>query len=253
MRGIVQYLVKLDGKTALFIHQDDVTKADEVEDWRIDNPNTKRGDDRCPSWTWLTYLYENNGMLVIPQINIMALFRDSGQKIPMKAVDETCKTTASLKSETQSQLVIEGDAVLKVNGKALKYKTLQDIAMLEGNSSSESLGSARKDKQAASRRARGAFALQCKAAQEVGIRLDVRRATIGQAKHVRVRPVCDVWSCEFPVIATGDIFTKQDNFERLLQMAGRFIGIGDWRPGSPKKPGPYGQFEPTVKVVKERF
>jgi hypothetical protein len=84
------------------------------------------------------------------------------------------------------------------------------------------------------------FAKQAEAVGKLGFSLFVKRAVIGRAKHVRVRPRFNQWSVSgiVQVIApeiTFDILTK------LFDLAGR-VGLCDWRPGC-KTPGPYGMFE----------
>jgi len=33
----------------------------------------------------------------------------------------------------------------------------------------------------------------------------------------------------------------------LFTACGRLVGLGDWRPGAPKRPGQYGRFNATVE------
>jgi hypothetical protein len=35
----------------------------------------------------------------------------------------------------------------------------------------------------------------------------------------------------------------------ILEAAGKYKGLGDWRPSSPKSPGPFGTFSATVKEI----
>ena len=71
-----------------------------------------------------------------------------------------------------------------------------------------------------------AFAAKC------GFKLDVRRARVGAAKHVRVRPRFEGWSVSGTIrIITPDI--SRDNLSQLLEIAGR-ADIRELR-----KPEPY--------------
>jgi hypothetical protein len=79
--------------------------------------------------------------------------------------------------------------------------------------------------------------------------LFVKRARIGNAKHVRVRPRFDSWSVSGTLTVLDDSITT-DVLERILTHAGAYAGVGDWRPSSPKSPGPFGRFTSTVKEVR---
>jgi len=52
------------------------------------------------------------------------------------------------------------------------------------------------------------------------------------------RPMFNEWVCEFQIICEDDEVSV-DTMERILEQAGRFTGIGDWRP---QKKGKYGRF-----------
>ena len=79
----------------------------------------------------------------------------------------------------------------------------------------------------------------------MGFSLFVKRAKIGNAKHIRVRPRFENWSC------TGDITIldsqiSKEILQSILDICGQYKGLGDWRPGA-KTPGPFGMFKATVK------
>jgi hypothetical protein len=72
------------------------------------------------------------------------------------------------------------------------------------------------------------------AATELGFELFVKRARIGQSKHVRVRPRFENWT------ASGTIYRFRPHahgemLRTIFSFAGRYAGIEDWRPGSPSK------------------
>jgi hypothetical protein len=50
------------------------------------------------------------------------------------------------------------------------------------------------------------------------------------------------WELKFELMTTG-VFEDEKLLTRILTKAGTDAGLGDWRPSSPKKPGPYGTFE----------
>jgi len=66
---------------------------------------------------------------------------------------------------------------------------------------------------------------------------------------VRVRPRFDNWSCGGTVTVFDDMITT-DVLKNILTFAGTYAGLGDWRPSSPKSPGPFGKFTAEVKQVK---
>jgi hypothetical protein len=83
-------------------------------------------------------------------------------------------------------------------------------------------------------------------AERLGFDLLVKRAKIGAAKHVRVRPRFDNWSTTGTVtVLLDDIITK-NVLQDILSLSGALCGLGDWRPSSPKSPGSFGRF--TAKV-----
>ena len=88
------------------------------------------------------------------------------------------------------------------------------------------------------------FSKQADAVRAMGFRLFIKRAKIGQAKHVRVRPRFDSWQ----ISGTINILTPDISWEvlcKLFDLAGR-VGLCDWRPGC-KTPGPYGMFTAKLK------
>lgn len=61
---------------------------------------------------------------------------------------------------------------------------------------------------------------------------------VGQSRTLRTRARFDAWSCEF-VVEVDATEIDQSNLEHWLDIAGRRIGLGDWRP---HKGGIYGRF-----------
>lgn len=50
------------------------------------------------------------------------------------------------------------------------------------------------------------------------------------------------WEINFQIITKDESLTSKD-IRMILENAGTVAGLGDWRPSSPKKPGPYGTFQ----------
>ena len=63
---------------------------------------------------------------------------------------------------------------------------------------------------------------------------------VGRARIPRTRPMFDLpWACEFELDGDDELVSVE-HLERWLDIAGRRIGIGDWRP---EKSGTYGRFK----------
>lgn len=63
---------------------------------------------------------------------------------------------------------------------------------------------------------------------------------IGTSTVMGTRPFFREWAAELPITYETDL-VDEDTVVRIVAAAGRYIGIGDWRPSSPK-PGKYGRF-----------
>jgi hypothetical protein len=78
--------------------------------------------------------------------------------------------------------------------------------------------------------------------QDLGFDLLVKRAKIGQAKHVRVRPTFAPGWRVMGTLSVWDTQIDDKAINQILAYAGQYKGLGNWRPGS-NKPGPFGIFE----------
>ena len=78
----------------------------------------------------------------------------------------------------------------------------------------------------------------------------IRKAVgVNGSKVMRTRPLIETgWTLEVPVELAPDLIDK-DTFEQIAAIAGHRIGMGDWRPGAPKVPGPFGRF--VVESIEE--
>jgi hypothetical protein len=211
----------LTGTTPLLVHADDVEKADLLTDWRKASENknlSKAGDDRSPAWTWQTYLYTDGNVLTIPSDNLMVALRQAGAEIKIKG-------NKTFKAETQSGMFIPAEHLpLLVDGQQIAASKVEDI-----------VGDAN-------------FAEHADAAKALGFRLFVKRAKVGQSKHIRVRPRFDEWS----IIGEIEVVAKEITapvVKQLFTIAGR-KGLCDWRPTSPKAPGAFGMFTAEVTELK---
>ena len=217
-----RYQVRLIGETPLLMHKDNISFGEKVRAWSKD-PNNKKisvaGDDRTPAWTWLGYCYHDNKQLTVDADNLMSVLRDGGKKCPAPT------GKGSMKSLTQSGIMVnEIGWPLLIKGTPLAWK---DFAALENETD---------------------FAAHEQFAVDHGFELFVKRAKIGAAKHVRVRPRFDQWEAVGSLTVLDSQITKQV-LEMVLKFAGVYCGLGDWRPSSQQSPGQFGRF--SVEIVEQ--
>jgi len=210
---------ELVGDMPLLMHWDNIEGGDLLKEWRQDTANKNisvPGDDRSPPWTWHTYCYNDGEVVTIPQDNVMgALLYGGTQKI--------LKKQKTFKELSQSGILMDTEQLEFVYGpddRKLEMATLLNM----------------RDEP---------FKVQADAAQDLGFRLFVKRAKIGQSKHVRVRPRFEQWKVRGALtVMVKDITLAV--LEEIFGYAGRG-GLCDWRPSSPKRPGPYGMFTTKLK------
>ena len=213
------YTFTLTGTTPLIMHRDDVEAADMVTAARKDkaSKDQPRGDDRFPAWSWQTYLYDDGELVCLPSDNIRAALCKAGASIPIPKG----RNGKTFKAATQSGIILTRESNAFFTGG--EEVAIADCRALWDED----------------------FTDQANAVRDLGFRLLLKRAAVGQSKHVRVRPIFDEWSCEGEVVVTAPEITKSI-LQELFDVAG-IGGIGDWRPSSSKKPGHHGQFSAKVK------
>ncbi len=82
--------------------------------------------------------------------------------------------------------------------------------------------------------------------EELGKRAQFTVGVVVQRNRVlRTRAKFDEWSCAFTLDCDDELVDK-DQLEAWLDIAGRRIGLGDWRP---EKSGTYGRFEAEVQPL----
>lgn len=210
--------VRITATTPMLMHRDNIMYGEKVTAWRK-NPENKdfsvNGDDRSPAWSWLGYVYYDQGLVILPRDYIMSAIRSAAAKITLKGKE-------TYKKQSQSDIIIPsmGWPLTNSNNKTISWS---QIKTLEGNKN---------------------FDDHENLVSNLGFTLDVRRAPVGRSKHVRVRPMFTDWSAEGEVMLTGELITK-NILQQILDIAGRYCGFGDWRPSSSKS-GPYGMFEAKV-------
>ena len=216
----MRFSFELTGTQPLLMHADDVEQSDDLMAWRKDPKNKSvsvAGDDRSPSWSWMVYLHQHNGVVAMPQECIMAALRFAGAKISGKG-------KSTFKALSQSGLYIDGDfCKFTQGGKEISIPSLYKF----------------KDEP---------FAGHKRGVADLGFDLMVKRARVGTSKHVRVRPIFDDWAVSGE-LETLDAAVTADVLDQMFDIAGRLAGLGDWRPSSPTKPGPYGMFSAKLKKL----
>jgi hypothetical protein len=213
------YNVTLRGLRPLIMHWDNIEWADNISTFRT-RPENKAsgvaGDDRSPPFTWIGCVYNDGERVCIPYDNIRACLMAAGKKVPKKG-------RGSFKSEAVSAIDIDTLFVpLFIDGREIQWSKIE--ALTEPTIP---------------------FSEHVAKVKELGFSLMVKRASVGQSKHVRVRPVFDKWAISFGVTITNDV-VSDTVLNDLFYIAGHMVGLGDWRPGAPKSPGPYGKFEAEI-------
>jgi hypothetical protein len=216
------FQINITGTMPMLMHADNIDWADTMELWKNDPKNktkSKAGDDRTPPWRWIGCLNTDGNIVTIPSEYIMRCLMEGGALVPTG----TGKTT--WKSRTQSGLVCQDfHWPLIIKSANISIKEIGKMRELES------------------------FAENAARVQELQFSLFVKRAKIGTSKHIRVRPRFDNWSSEGRIVATDEGITLPV-IENIFEMAGRFKGLGDWRPGA-KTPGPFGTFTAEIKEIK---
>jgi len=196
------------------MHQDNIEWSDYMDAWRADPANAKRskaGDDRTPAFRWLGSVYHDHKVICIGQENLSRCLMEAGALMP------TGKGQKTFKAQTQSGMRVDQLLVpLLVDGQPIPWKPLEAL------------------------RDTPSFPDHMAAANKAGFSLFIKRAKIGQAKHIRVRPRFDSWGFEFTVSVTDDAITEQI-LRTIFDLAGQYKGLCDWRPGC-KTPGSFGIF-----------
>ncbi len=216
------YAVRITGESPLLLHNDDVAWSEQMKRWETDPENRKssvKGDDRSPAYRWIGCIYHDRKHVGIPSDNLMTTIREGATKVG------TGQRGATFKKLSQSGMLvneIQWD-ILTPKGK-VSYADIYKL-MPEAD-----------------------FAAHEERAKELGFTLFVKRARVGASKHVRVRPRFDDWQAAGTITVLEESITTQV-LTQILDCAGRMAGLGDWRPSSPRAPGPFGKFSVEVEQV----
>ncbi len=211
-----KYQFKLNGITPLLMHANDVEARDLITDYRKKHKGTA-GDDRSPVHTWKSYVYssESTGNLCIPAENLLGMLLVGGGRTPLKGKE-------TLKSHSQRIGFDALDYDLYVVGKTISKSVIDGID--------------------------GEFKEHTEACRQAGFRLHVKPCKVGTSCHIRVRPMFGQWSLQgsFEIEDEDQEILTTSNLKELFTKCGRLVGVGDWRPGAPNRPGQYGRFTAEI-------
>ena len=214
-----KYRFKLTGVTPLIQHADSIDWADAMTQWKNDPANRNKsvaGDDRTPAFRWIGCLWNDGERVVIPAEALAKSFMSAGAQVP------SGKGKGTFKSRTASAIRLATPyAEFRCRGKEI---LMADITPLMKETEYDKHRSA---------------------VSKLGFELFAKRTTVGNSKHIRVRPRFTDWSCDGTLIVTDDGI-NQRVIEDIIGIAGDQKGLGDWRPSAPKSPGPFGIFKAEV-------
>jgi hypothetical protein len=210
----------ITAKTPLLMHKDDVEASDRLKEWRTDPKNQDSsvpGDDRSPAWTWMTHCYSNGKVLAMPADNLSAALLQAGMAMPLKG-------NKTFKELSQTGLfIVEDFFPLLIGGREIPNEEIEALTKLP-------------------------FREQAEGVKKLGFTLLVKRAKVGQAKHVRVRACFAEYTCKGTVEVVAKELTD-DRVNMMFDIAGDKKGWGDGRPGSPRRPWRFGRFNVVLKKV----
>lgn len=214
-----RYNLTINGLSPLLMHQDNISFSEKIKAWQKDPANKElsvAGDDRSPAYTWLGYIYHDGKYLGMPADNMMTMFREGGAKVKSGNGKETYK------KQTQAGIMMDQQQMqLLVGGKPIEIAPFNNLIGVHD------------------------FLKHIEAAENAGFELLVKRAKVGQSKHVRVRPLFRQWTLvgSFTVMDEEVSGLTEPVLRLILSQAGALVGMGDWRPSSPKSSGTFGRFE----------
>ena len=218
-----QYQVTITGKTPLLMHQDNIDWADFMKSWES-NPenkkNSKAGDDRTPAWRWIGSMYNDGHLVGIPNGNLMRSLMEGGAMVPVPGG----RSGKTFKAQTQSGMMCVEPfwAITTHDGRQISWADVERLKDIND------------------------FTAQRQEAAKLGITLFVKRARVGQNKHIRVRPFFDAgWTIKGNIMVWDEQITAQV-LSDILTYAGNYKGLGDWRPGG-RTPGSYGIFSAEIR------
>lgn len=216
-----KYRFELTGVTPFLAHADSIPWSDKMAEWRKDPDNAKTsvaGDDRSPAFRWLGVCYHDGKHFVVPAEMIQRALMSAAAMLP------TGRRGKTFKQASMSGMGIMSESCeFLVGGKKVPWAPIQKLAD-EPN-----------------------FAKHQSTVAAMGFELFLKRAKIGQSKHIRVRPRFNEWAVRGE-IEVWDKDIGASTLKDMFRLAGERVGIGNWRPSCPT-PGPFGRFLAKVEEV----
>lgn len=217
-----KYNFVIKGESDLLLHHDNLTWNSKLKTWLKDPENKKMseaGDDRTPGFLWIGYCYlDADKGLVMPSDNLMTVLREGGAKCP------TGKRQETFKKYTQSGIILDSMDFPLLDPRSSKQYKLDGYDKYVNETEYDE---------------------HVEWAKSLGFELFAKRAKVGQNKHVRVRPRFIHWEVRGQLTVIDAVLTK-GVMEQIMKFAGHYSGLGDWRPSSPKSPGPFGRFSTEI-------
>lgn len=215
------YEIVINGKSPLIMHHDNIVWADDMDAWKANPANKKisrAGDDRTPAWRWIGALYHDGEHVTMQVDNIMRCLMEGGAMVPVPGA----KGNKTFKSQTQSGIApCEGHWKLETQLGLIPVAEIDALKRVDD------------------------FKKHLEATRAMGFDLLVKRAKVGMAKHIRVRPIFHNWQLVGHLRVRDEQITTEV-LQDILSYAGQYKGLGDWRPGG-KTPGTYGMFTAEVR------
>lgn|SRR5678816_3348595 len=212
------YKFQLTGISPLLMHNNNIEERDRLEAVRKRMKGGKAGDDRSPADSWKGYLYfsDDTNHVCITSEMLLAYLLIGGAKVRVSGKE-------TLKSHSQRVMFDRLDYDMTVRDALIKRSEIEGIS--------------------------GEFTEQSNACRGLGFKLHVKPCTVGTSKHIRVRPLFTGWALSgaFEIEDDDANVLGLSSLRELFTVCGRMVGLGDWRPSSPKRPGQYGRFTATVE------
>lgn len=210
-----RFKVEIEGLSALIMHHNNLMARDAIA--AKGRKGGKAGDDRFPADTWKSYLYMDDEQIVIPIENFLAALLKAGSGVSIGKMK-------TLKSASQAIFFDDPYVPLLINGHTVAKSDIEGIE--------------------------GTFVEHTDLVKSLDFELFVKPCSVNGKSHVRARPLFRHWTASTTFETDDvDLLAAETRIGDLWDGAGK-AGIGDWRPSSPKKPGPYGRFKATVTPIK---
>lgn len=172
-------------------------------------------DDRSVPDRWKQCLYIYNEHVVLPEPNIKASLEHAGSKLHLDH-------SVTAKQLITNELFLDDAYPNLYTGTPLQRLSATSV---EGIS--------------------GSFDEQAAQVKELGFELNVQAVSSWKGKMVRVRPCFKQWAIGFNFQVYHHALTLA-RLQEVFNRAGVMSGVGDYRPSSPKRPGPFGRFKAQV-------